>query len=201
MEFNEKLQELRKLRGLTQDQLAESLYVSRTAISKWESGRGYPNIESLKMIAKFFAVTVDDLISTDEVLTMAAEENRKNESNLRDLIYGLLDLCMAMLFFLPFFAMQMPNGVRGASLIDLCCVSRYIKILYYCVVILAVLFGIAQLALQNVRSLMWAKIKSPISLAISTVAVLLFLVGMHPYAGVFAFALLGIKTFLLINRH
>ena len=42
MEFYEKLQELRKSRGLTQEELAEMLYVSRTAISKWESGRGYP---------------------------------------------------------------------------------------------------------------------------------------------------------------
>lgn len=40
MEFCEKLQELRKKRGLTQEELAEQLYVSRTAISKWESGRG-----------------------------------------------------------------------------------------------------------------------------------------------------------------
>ena len=48
MEFREKLQELRKQRGLTQEELAEKLFVSRTAISKWESGRGYPNIDSLK---------------------------------------------------------------------------------------------------------------------------------------------------------
>lgn len=54
MEFNEKLCELRKNRGLTQETLAEALYVLRTAISKWESGRGYPNIESLKKISKFF---------------------------------------------------------------------------------------------------------------------------------------------------
>ena len=38
LEFGEKLQELRKSRGLTQQELAEALYVSRTAISKWESG-------------------------------------------------------------------------------------------------------------------------------------------------------------------
>lgn len=38
MEFGEKLQELRKARSLTQEQLAEALYVSRTAVSKWESG-------------------------------------------------------------------------------------------------------------------------------------------------------------------
>lgn len=57
MEFNEKLQELRKQKGLTQEELAKRLYISRTAISKWESGRGYPGIESLKSIAGFFSVT------------------------------------------------------------------------------------------------------------------------------------------------
>ncbi|MDD5937467.1 MAG: helix-turn-helix transcriptional regulator [Clostridiales bacterium] len=56
MEFNEKLQELRKQRGLTQEELAELLYVSRTAVSKWKSGRGYPNIDSLKAISKCFPV-------------------------------------------------------------------------------------------------------------------------------------------------
>ncbi len=53
MEFHEKLQELKKQKGLAQEELAEKLYVSRTAISKWESGRGYPNIDSLKEISKF----------------------------------------------------------------------------------------------------------------------------------------------------
>ena len=60
MEFNEKLQGLRKNKGLTQEELAEALYVSRTAISKWESGRGYPSIDSLKDISKFFSVSIDD---------------------------------------------------------------------------------------------------------------------------------------------
>ena len=51
MEFHEKLQELRKQKGITQEKLAEALYVSRTAVSKWESGRGYPGIDSLKRLA------------------------------------------------------------------------------------------------------------------------------------------------------
>ena len=50
MEFNEKLQELRKSKGLTQEELARDLFVSRTAVSKWESARGYPGIDSLKEI-------------------------------------------------------------------------------------------------------------------------------------------------------
>ena len=53
MEFNEKLQELRKNKNLTQEQLAEMSFVSRTAISKWESGRGYPSIDSLKEMSNF----------------------------------------------------------------------------------------------------------------------------------------------------
>ncbi len=51
MEFNGKLQDLRKARSLTQEELAEAVFVSRTAVSKWESGRGYPSIGSLKELS------------------------------------------------------------------------------------------------------------------------------------------------------
>ena len=77
MEFNEKLQKLRKQKGLTQEELAEKLYVTRTAVSKWESGRGYPNIDSLLAIAKFFSVTVDELLSSGEAIRLAEEDRRE----------------------------------------------------------------------------------------------------------------------------
>ena len=79
MEFNEKLQELRKQKGLTQEELAGMLYVSSTAISKWESGRGYPSIDSLKAISKFFSVSLDELLSSDAILTIAEVENKEKE--------------------------------------------------------------------------------------------------------------------------
>ena len=90
MEFNEKLQELRKQKGLTQEELAEALFVSRTAVSKWESGRGYPNIESLKAIANFFRVTVDALLTGEELLTISEADHIKKEKHFRDLVFGLL---------------------------------------------------------------------------------------------------------------
>ena len=86
MEFNEKLQELRKQKGLTQEELAERLFVSRTAVSKWESGRGYPNIDSLKAIAGFFSVTVDQLLSSEELLTAAEDSQKQTVGRLRDLL-------------------------------------------------------------------------------------------------------------------
>ena len=200
MEFNEKLQELRKQKGLTQEELAKSLYVSRTAISKWESGRGYPNIESLKAIAKFFSVTVDELLSTDEVLTIAEEDNKRKEKRFRDLIYGLLDLSMAMLLFLPFFAEKADGAIQGVSLITLGGVQPYLKIAHLAAVIAMTVMGILTLVLQNCQVMAWVKSKTTVSLTLGALSVLLFVISSQPYAAVFAFALLAIKASMLIKR-
>jgi transcriptional regulator with XRE-family HTH domain len=200
MEFNEKIQELRKQKGLTQEELAEKLYVSRTAISKWESGSGYPNIESLKAIAKFFSVTVDELLSSGEVLTLAEEDNKRKEKHFRDLIYGLLDLCIAMLLFLPFFAEKADGTIQSVSLIALSGVQPYLKISYLAVVIAMIVMGVMTLALQNVQTTAWLKSKTTISLILGAIAVLVFIISSQPYAAVFAFALLVIKALMLIKR-
>lgn len=200
MEFNEKLQELRKQKGLTQEELAERLYVSRTAISKWESGRGYPNIESLKAIAKFFSVTVDELLSSGEALTLAEEDNKQKNKHFRDLIYGLLDLCIAMLLFLPFFAEKADGIVRSVSLIVLNGVQPYLKITYLAVVISMIVMGVLLLALQNCQAMAWLKSKTMMSLMLGAIAVLVFTISSQPYVAIFAFALLAIKALLLMKR-
>ena len=200
MEFNEKLQELRKQTGLTQEELAATLYVSRAAISKWESGRGYPNIESLKAIAKFFSVTVDDLLSTDEVLTIAVEDGKRKEKHFRDLIYGLLDICIVLLLFLPFFAETADGIIQSVSLIALSAVQPYLKILYMILVVAMIVIGILTLALQNYQSSAWVKSKTAVSLALGAILVLLFVISLQPYAAVFAFALLTIKTLMLVKH-
>ena len=71
MDFGEKLKALRTERGLTQEQLAARLYVSRTAVSKWETGGGSPNLDSLQAVARLFDVSVDDLLSTDDLIVLA----------------------------------------------------------------------------------------------------------------------------------
>ncbi len=200
MEFHEKLQEIRKKKGLTQEELAASLYVSRTAISKWESGRGYPNIESLKAIAKFFSVTVDDLLSSDEVLAIAEEDNKQKESRFCDLVYGLLDLCFSMLFFLPFFSNKTEGFVQSVSLLSLDGVQAYVKAAYFAIVLSMIVMGCLMLALQRCPLKAWTKSKTAISLILGTFAVLLFMISSQPYAAVFAFVLLTIKAFMSVKR-
>ena len=200
MEFKEKLQELRKQKGLTQEELAERLYVSRTAVSKWESGRGYPNIESLKAIAKFFSVTVDQLLSTDEILTVAEEDSKEKDNHRKDLILGLLDIGAAMLIFLPLFAEPVGEMIVSVSLIQLNAVQPYLKVIYLSLVILTSLSGVLTLSMQNCNTRFWVKSKTKISLTLSVLLVLIFILSSQPYAASLAFILLIIKALALIKQ-
>lgn len=65
MEFSEKLYSLRKSRGLSQEQLAEVLGVSRQSVSKWESGQSVPESDKLVQIGSYFCVTVDYLLKDE----------------------------------------------------------------------------------------------------------------------------------------
>ena len=199
MEFHEKLLELRKQKGLTQEELAEVLYVSRAAVSKWESGRGYPNIDSLKAIAKFFGVTIDELLSGDELLTIAEEDTRQKESRFRDLVFGLLDCSVAMFFFLPFFGQKENAGIREVALLSLTEIAPYLKTAYLIAVIGVMASGILTLALQSCTGTFWRKNKSRLSLALNGVGTLLFIISSQPYAAAFLFLFLWIKVLLLIK--
>lgn len=200
MEFNEKLQELRRSKGLTQEELAGELYVSRTAVSKWESGRGYPNIDSLKIIAKYFEVTVDELLSGEELLTLAEEDNKQKEKHFHDLVFGLLDCSVAMFFFLPLFGHKSLGVLREVSLLSLTEIAPYLRTAYFVVVIGTIVFGILSLVLQNCGEAFWVRNKSKISLVLNIVGVLLFIISSQPYAAVFLFVFLIIKALILIKK-
>ena len=200
MEFNEKLQELRKQKGLTQEELAEILFVSRTAVSKWESGRGMPSIESLKAISKFFAVSLDDLLSSEELLVIAEDDHKQKEMHIRDMIYGLLDCSMALLFLLPFFGQKANGAIQEVSLLALTEIQLYLKIFYLVIVIGMTALGVLTLALRNSNCAFWIQNKSKVSLLVNAIGVFLFIISQQPYAAVFVFAFLIIKALMLIKR-
>lgn len=62
MELNEKLVALRKKKGLTQEELAEAIKVSRQAISRWEIGTALPSADNLKCLSKFYQVSIDEMM-------------------------------------------------------------------------------------------------------------------------------------------
>ena len=200
MTFGEIIKKLRTDKGLTQDELAEKIYVTRTAISKWESGRGFPNIESLKAISKYFFVSLDELLSGEEILAIAENDNKQKERTLRDLIFGLLDCGMALLLFLPFFGQKADGVIRSVSLLALSNIQPYLKTTYIAFVSIMVVLGIMTLALQNCRQRLWIQSKSVLSLSLSAVGVCLFIISQQPYAAVFVFAFLIIKALMLIKR-
>ena len=194
MEFNEKLQELRKQKGLTQEELASKLYVTRTAVSKWESGRGYPNIDSLKAIAGFFSVTIDELLSGGEALKLAEEDEKQNERKRRGLIYALIDISNLLLLFLPLFALRSDNVIKNTSLLFFEGAQPYIFIPYLATVILISMLGIAALILRCFNIERWQRPYGILSLSIGGIAVVLFTVTLQPYAAVFSFVMLAIKA-------
>lgn len=200
MEFNEKLQELRKQKGLTQEELAEHLFVSRTAVSKWESGRGYPNIDSLKAIARFFSVTIDELLSGEEVMNIAQEDNRQKEKRFCDLVFGVFDLSAVMLLILPLFAEKGDDLIRSVSLLALASVAPYLRVAYFSVVIGLAVWGVLVLALRSSQHELWQKCKRSVSLTLNVIGVVLFIISLQPYAAVFVFLFLMIKLLLLRKR-
>ena len=200
MEFHEKLQQLRKSQGLTQEELAEMLYVSRTAISKWESGRGYPNMDSLRAISSCFSVSLDDLLSSEMILTIAEQDGKHKQDRVQSLVFGLLDCGFALLFFLPLFGQKENGVVRAVSLLAVSAVSPYIKAAFFAAVILTSLFGILLLTLQNCRAARWLKRKNKLSIGLGAAGVFLFIASMQPYAAVFAFVFLVMKALLLAKQ-
>lgn len=199
MELSEKLVQLRKQKGFTQEELAQALYVSRTAVSKWESGRGYPSIDSLKSIAKLYCVSIDELLSNEELITVAQTDVKEKEKKTYTVIFGLIDCMVGLMMFLPFFRQQLDSRYVSVSILQLTDISAYMKILYIVAIALSAFFGILQLTLQNVENSLWQKSMNYTSIILSTLGLLCFILSNQPYAGVFLLFILIIKGFLALK--
>lgn len=77
MNFNEKLMDLRKSKGMSQEELGAELKVSRQTVSKWESGQSYPDFQRLVLLSDYFGLTLDELVKDIDV----QEVREKNINN------------------------------------------------------------------------------------------------------------------------
>lgn len=196
MEFPEKLKTLRAERGLTQEQLAARLYVTRTAVSKWETGGGSPNLDSLQALARLFDVSVDDLLSTDDLIVLARDERRSTAASGGLLAFGLLDVLAILFVFLPLYGVRDGSFVRMASLAEYGSSVGY-GVSFACIAVAVgalVAVGVVELvcarhdAARIVRSAAFA------GFAVQAAAVVLLTAARQPYATTLLFALLVVKA-------
>ena len=195
MEFSKKLQELRKNRGVTQEELAEAIFVTRTAVSKWESGRGYPSIDSLKALSRYFSVTVDELIRTEEIMLAAEDDKKDYRDRYRTLICGLLDVLHAVLLFVPVFG----DGGTSVPLFGMTGVSPWIRTVFIVVICLTALNGVCGAVMSRLDRPVWHRHRLVTGMALSVLCSAAFVLTRQPYAGIICFAILVIKGILLIK--
>ena len=197
MEFHEKLQELRKSRSLTQEELAEALFVSRTAVSKCESGRGYPNIDSLKSLAEFFSVTVDEMLSGEKIISIAEKENRSNIRNLCGILMGITDLFTFMLIILPLYPKTIDGHILSVNLFSYSELAPAIRQTYWLLFVLLIAIGLIKILLIKLKTEKAGGFINGISIGISVLTVVLLAITREAYAVVMIFLLLLVKMTLI----
>jgi transcriptional regulator with XRE-family HTH domain len=199
MEFNEKLKALRSSRGLTQEELAEALFVSRTAISKWESGRGYPSIDSLKGISTFFSVTIDELVSEEKLLSIAEKENKSNMQKLCSTLIGAIDLLHFLLIVLPLYPKSMKEYIAAVNLFGYTETSAFNRMVYWILFSLLMLIGVSELIVTPLKIEKVNKMIIVFSMLLGIVAVLLLALSGETYATALAFLFLVLKAGLYMK--
>lgn len=199
MEFHEKLQELRKSRGMTQEELAEALYVSRTAISKWESGRGYPSIDSLKEISRYFSVTIDALLSGETLLSIAEQENKSNLQRMGNLLFGMVDICAFLLIVLPLYPNTTNGHVYSVNLATYTGIALWNYSVHWVLFLSLMASGISKVVLTQYAPEKKDRWITDSSMVVHIVAVFFLALTREAYAITVAFLLLVIKGLLLFK--
>ena len=196
MDFGEKLKALRTERGLTQEQLAARLYVSRTAVSKWETGGGSPNLDSLQAVARLFDVSVDDLLSTDDLIVLARDERRSTARSSGMLSFGLLDVLAVVFAFIPLYGVDDGSFVRMANLADYgASVDFGASFAVMAAAVVSLMFvGAVEIVLAAAGSRRADRIVALVGFAVQALAVVLFASTMQPYATTLMFVLLLAKV-------
>ena len=105
MNLENRLKELREQHNFTQDDVARFLNISRQSISKWELGKGYPDIDNLRMLSDLYKISLDQLITGEEKYhkqevsapVLASDSNKSNHKTVGDFLWRYWWLVFPML--------------------------------------------------------------------------------------------------------
>ena len=190
MELSEKIQKLRKERGLTQEQFARELFVSRTAVSKWETGRGVPSMDSLRMSAQFFGITLDELLRAEEVITIAEKENQKNLNHFAFCMDGICNVTAVLGLLLPLYKAESADGFASVPLYQL---KSWLSVFFWIIPLAMALCGVFQILMSKSDKQRLKKTVNILGMAFNISAIFLLILSGQPYPAVMFFALLLIK--------
>ena len=164
-----------------------------------QEGRGYPSIDSLKEISNYFSVTIDELLSTDKLLSIAEKENRANLRGMCDLLFGLLDVFAIVLIVLPLYPNVVDGFVYSVNLFAYIQTTSLNRSLYWIMIVFLVVIGFIKLILIKLDMQRYNKVATKVSMSISTLSVLLLAITRESYAVAVVFLLLVMKGILLLK--
>lgn len=198
MELSVKIQKLRKEQRLTQEQFAEQLFVSRTAVSKWETGRGTPSMESLQLISKLYNITLDELLRAEEVITIAENENKENINRFASYIDSIFNLAAIVGLLLPLYKVANNNIFYSVPLYQF---KGWLSALYWIFPISMGICGFIQILINKGDKEKAKRSINIIGVILNASAVFTLIISGQPYPAVMFFTLFLIKiTVLLIKQ-
>ena len=196
MELSKKIKQIRNENKLTQEQFAEKMLVSRTAVSKWENGTCYPSIDSLKYMSQIFKISLDKLLSNEEILEIAKIENQSNISKYNSLLFCLLDIIRIVFIFLPLYSYKTNDFIYSVSLFNSNDLNSTLKIIFMLIFIIFLALGIIELIFNykgNNRFL------NKISIFLDVISIFVLLFTKQPYVIALMFVIFIIKIIMLFN--
>lgn len=114
MAFGDKLQFLRKTKGISQEQLASQLKISRQAISKWENNSSIPDVENIVKLSNIFEVSTDYLLKSEVEISKLDMKNNSNQGKLKISSLGSIFIILG---FIGVFIMGILSAIRPVSII------------------------------------------------------------------------------------
>ena len=183
--LGDKIKDLRVKNNITQEELAKEIYVTRNAISKWENNRGFPNLDSLKLLAKYFDISLDYLINDNEIKELTIKNNEMIVFN-RNIIYSII-LFIALIIVGTLLPFGISNYDPTAALVI------YLIILP----VIYVIFGVV----SSILEIKWPFVIITGAISISPILIIYEILNMNIDVGIafFVYYILFVAIYLLTS--